>query len=131
MDTVKLELGIIGDFLTGSFGARLSPLKGEDGQGLKPEHFSDPSARAAFELIAAADLQDSATSLTRSQEKCTFTADENWCYPCQKERTAQMATTYGYARVSSADQNEARQIVALTDAGIDFRENACGACNPK
>ena len=26
--------------------------------------------------------------------------------------------TYGYARVSSADQNEARQIVALTDAGI-------------
>ena len=30
-----------------------------------------------------------------------------------------MATTYGYARVSSADQNEARQIVALTDAGID------------
>ena len=32
-----------------------------------------------------------------------------------------MANTYGYARVSSADQNEARQIVALTDAGIDFR----------
>ena len=30
-----------------------------------------------------------------------------------------MANTYGYARVSSADQNEARQIVALTDAGID------------
>ena len=30
-----------------------------------------------------------------------------------------MATTYGYARVSSADQNEARQIVALTAAGID------------
>ena len=29
-----------------------------------------------------------------------------------------MATTYGYARVSSADQNEARQIVALTAAGI-------------
>ena len=27
--------------------------------------------------------------------------------------------TYGYARVSSADQNEARQIVALTDAGVD------------
>ena len=26
--------------------------------------------------------------------------------------------TYGYARVSSADQNEARQIAALTDAGI-------------
>ena len=30
-----------------------------------------------------------------------------------------MANTYGYARVSSADQNEARQIVALTDAGIN------------
>ena len=30
-----------------------------------------------------------------------------------------MANTYGYARVSSADQNETRQIVALTDAGID------------
>ena len=29
-----------------------------------------------------------------------------------------MASTYGYARVSSADQNEARQIIALTDAGI-------------
>ena len=33
-----------------------------------------------------------------------------------------MANTYGYARVSSADQNEARQIVALTDAGIN-RDN--------
>ena len=30
-----------------------------------------------------------------------------------------MANTYGYARVSSADQNEARQIVALMNAGID------------
>ena len=30
-----------------------------------------------------------------------------------------MANTYGYARVSSADQNEARQIVALKNAGID------------
>ena len=30
-----------------------------------------------------------------------------------------MATTYGYARVSSADQNEARQVIALTDNGID------------
>lgn len=30
-----------------------------------------------------------------------------------------MPTIYGYARVSSRDQNEARQIVALTDAGVD------------
>ena len=30
-----------------------------------------------------------------------------------------MANTYGYARVSSADQSEARQIVALRNAGID------------
>ena len=60
MDTAKLELGIIGDFLAGSFGARPSPLKGEEGQGLKPEHFSDPSARAAFELIAGADTTDAA-----------------------------------------------------------------------
>ena len=30
-----------------------------------------------------------------------------------------MANTYGYVRVSSADQNEARQIVALRNAGID------------
>ena len=30
-----------------------------------------------------------------------------------------MANTYGYARVSSADQNEARQIVALRNAGIE------------
>ena len=29
MDTAKLELGIIGDFLTGHFAARPSPLKGE------------------------------------------------------------------------------------------------------
>ena len=29
-----------------------------------------------------------------------------------------MTITYGYARVSSADQNETRQIVALTNAGI-------------
>ena len=58
MDTTKLELGIIGDFLTGSFSAHPSPLKGEEGLGLRPEHFSDPSARTAFEPIAAADLQD-------------------------------------------------------------------------
>ena len=63
MDTVRLELGIIGDFLTGSFSAHPSPLKGEEGVGLRPEHFSDPSARAAFELIAAADLQDPAALL--------------------------------------------------------------------
>ena len=63
MDTAKLELGIIGDFLTGSFSAHPSPLKGEEGLGLRPEHFSDPSARAAFELIAAADLQDPAALL--------------------------------------------------------------------
>lgn len=30
-----------------------------------------------------------------------------------------MGATYGYARVSSADQCEARQIIALTDAGVD------------
>ena len=30
-----------------------------------------------------------------------------------------MAITYGYARVSSADQNEARQIVALRNAGVE------------
>ena len=30
-----------------------------------------------------------------------------------------MANTYGYARVSSTDQNEARQIVALRNAGIE------------
>ena len=30
-----------------------------------------------------------------------------------------MANLYGYARVSSADQNEARQVVALTGAGIE------------
>ena len=54
----KLELGIIGDFLTGSFSAHPSPLKGEEGLGLRPEHFSAPSARTAFELIAAANLQD-------------------------------------------------------------------------
>ena len=30
-----------------------------------------------------------------------------------------MTNTYGYARVSSTDQNEARQIVALKNAGID------------
>ena len=30
-----------------------------------------------------------------------------------------MANTYGYARVSSADQNEARQIVALRNTGIE------------
>ena len=30
-----------------------------------------------------------------------------------------MANSYGYARVSSADQNEARQIVALKNAGIE------------
>ena len=33
-----------------------------------------------------------------------------------------MATTYGYIRVSTADQNEARQIDAMALAGVD-REN--------
>ena len=40
------------------------------------------------------------------------------CYACPRKDNI-MSTTYGYARVSSADQNEARQIVALTSAGID------------
>ena len=39
------------------------PLKGEEGRGLRPEHFSDPSARAAYELIAAADTTDPAADL--------------------------------------------------------------------
>lgn len=60
MNTTKLEQGIIGDFLMGSFGAHPSPLKGEEGHGLRPEHFSDPSARAAFELISAAKTTDPA-----------------------------------------------------------------------
>ena len=60
MNTTKLELGIVGDFLMGSFSAHPSPLKGEEGHGLRPEHFSDPSARAAFELISAADTTDAA-----------------------------------------------------------------------
>ena len=30
-----------------------------------------------------------------------------------------MSTTYGYARVSTKDQNEARQLIALHDFGID------------
>lgn len=60
MNTAKLELGIIGDFLAGSFGAHPSPLKGEEGHGLRPEHFSDPANRAAFELISAADTSDPA-----------------------------------------------------------------------
>ena len=29
-----------------------------------------------------------------------------------------MGNTYGYARVSSADQNEARQLIALQNAGV-------------
>ena len=29
-----------------------------------------------------------------------------------------MGNTYGYARVSSSDQNEARQLIALQDAGV-------------
>ena len=45
MTTTKLELGIVGDFLMGSFSAHPSPLKGEEGHGLRPEHFSNPSAR--------------------------------------------------------------------------------------
>ena len=61
MTTTKLELGIVGDFLMGSFSAHPSPLKGEEGHGLRPEHFSDPSARAAFELIVSADTTDAAT----------------------------------------------------------------------
>ena len=64
MNTTKLELIIIGDFLTGSFGTPPfpSPLKGGEGKGdgLRPECFSDPSARAAFELVAAADTTDAA-----------------------------------------------------------------------
>ena len=60
MNTVKLEYGIIGDALMGSFSAHPSPLKGEEGHGLRPEHFSDPSARAAFEIIQKADVHDAA-----------------------------------------------------------------------
>ena len=57
MDTTKLELGIIGDFLTGSFSAHPSPLKGEEGLGPRPGRFSDPSARAdALKVEAVEDF---------------------------------------------------------------------------
>ena len=39
-----------------------------------------------------------------------------------------MAAQYGYIRVSGADQNEARQVIAMREAGLDgnhiYRKNA-------
>ena len=58
MNTLKLELGVIGDFLTGSFSTHPLPPKGERGVGLRPEYFSDPSARTAFEEIQKAGSSD-------------------------------------------------------------------------
>lgn len=65
MDTTKLEIGLIGDFLVGSLSAHPLPLKGERGVGLRPEHFSDPSARAAYEEILKAGTYDSAALQAR------------------------------------------------------------------
>ena len=49
----KVELGIVGDFLAGSFCTTPSPppLRGEEGEGQRPEHFSDPAAHATVDLI--------------------------------------------------------------------------------
>ena len=60
MNTTQIEIGLIGDFLIGSFRAHTSPLQGGEGHGLRPEHFTDPSARAAFELIQKAGTDDPA-----------------------------------------------------------------------
>ena len=58
MNTSQIEIGLIGDYLSGSFSAHPSPLKGGEGKGLRPEHFSDPSARTAFEIIQNANSED-------------------------------------------------------------------------
>lgn len=65
MDTTKLEIGLIGDFLVGSMSAHPLPLKGERGEGLRPEHFSDPTSRAAYEEILKAGTFDSAALQAR------------------------------------------------------------------
>ena len=65
MDTRNLERGLIGDFLMGSCSVHPLPLKGESGVGLRPEHFSDPMARAAYEEILRAGTSDPAALQAR------------------------------------------------------------------
>ena len=120
MDTVKLELGIIGDFLTGSFCAHPSPLKGEEGQGLKPEHFSDPSARTAFELIAAADLQDPAALLgaLRGRMGAAF---------CEKAiAEASVIPAYALARLAKLAERGRVRIAADALARLVQQQDAMG-----
>ena len=70
MNTLKLELGVIGDFLTGSFSTHPLPPKGERGVGLRPEYFSDPSTRTAFEEIQKAGSSDPTILVPLVQTKC-------------------------------------------------------------
>lgn len=52
MNTTELEKGIVGDFLMSHAMISPTPLKGVVGaKRLRPDHFTDSSARAAFELI--------------------------------------------------------------------------------
>lgn len=76
MDTTKLERGIIGDFLMSHVMFSPTPLKGVVGaKRLRPEHFTDSSARAAFEAIMAEESEDPARlmALIEAKEGVEFT----------------------------------------------------------
>lgn len=76
MDTTKLEHGIIGDFLMSHMMFSPTPLKGVVGaKRLRPEHFTDSSARAAFEAIMSEESEDPARlmALVEAKEGVEFT----------------------------------------------------------
>lgn len=76
MDTTKLERGIIGDFLMSHVMFSPTPLKGVVGaKRLRPEHFTDSSARAAFEAIMTEETDDPMrlTAVVEAKEGIEFT----------------------------------------------------------
>lgn len=59
MNTTELEKGIVGDFLMSHAMISPTPLKGVVGaKRLRPDHFTDSSALAAFELIMNFEDED-------------------------------------------------------------------------
>lgn len=106
MNSYKLELGLIGDFLAGSFSAHPLPPKGERGVGLRPEHFSDPAVRAAYEEILKLDSLDSAALQARlvethGAEFCCKAIAEASVIPAYAGARAEEVASLGRKRLAS------------------------------
>ena len=116
-----LELGLIGDFLVGSF--HPTPLKGVvGGEGLKSEHFADKESRAAFDLIMSTSGEDASVLRSLLVKRCGIAF-------CEKAvACASTIPAYAYdriARLAAAGRKRlaAEELTRLMQMQGDFSED--------